>query len=227
MRVTRAAPCRPAAWNAGGEGRNKNNQKMEAQKLLHLFSLILAHPFVIAVVIAGLTYSLGPKLTIGWEVRRLAHQIKTDLAIELLSTIGEYTSSFVESSRKGVSKSADAKPKEDDFLFGKWFTDGYNIKAKLAVHFNNPLVEQNWQEIFNLGNNIIGLIKVEEENREVVARSIIKDYPFLQEEWEAMTQPKHSDQGMFLAKLNVLLLQKTQVLATQLLNEQLRIEKKS
>ena len=111
----------------------------------------LAHPFVIAVVIALLGNFLIPNFTRKWQDHQKALEIKTGL----VSDMGESISDAVMSGRfisAGLVSRSSSDPRADQRAFNDgyraWTTSNASIGAKIQAYFGNDLGSQ-WRSFAN------------------------------------------------------------------------------
>ncbi len=119
---------------------------------LREFSHGLAHPFVIAVVIAVLVNFLIPQFTRKWQDHQKALEIKTGL----VSDMGESTSNAVMNGRfiaAGLVSRSSSDPRADQRAFNDgyraWTTSNASIGAKIQAYFGNDLGSQ-WRSFSNV-----------------------------------------------------------------------------
>src|SRR4051812_25015773 len=112
----------------------------------------LAHPFVIAVVIAVLVNFLIPSFTRKWQDHQKALEIKTGL----VSDMGEAISNAVMSGRfisAGLVSRSSSDPRADQLAFNDgyraWTTSNASIGAKIQAYFGNDLGSQ-WRLFANV-----------------------------------------------------------------------------
>jgi hypothetical protein len=112
----------------------------------------LAHPFVIAVVIAVLVNFLIPSFTRRWQDHQKALEIKTGL----VSDMGESISDAVMSGRfisAGLVSRSSSDPRADQRAFNAgyraWTTSNASIGAKIQAYFGNDLGSQ-WRSFANV-----------------------------------------------------------------------------
>jgi hypothetical protein len=112
----------------------------------------LAHPFVIAVVIAVLVNLLIPSFTRKWQDHQKALEIKT----ELVSDMGESISDAVMSGRfisAGLVSRSSSDPRADQQAFNDgyraWTTNNASIGAKIQAYFGSDLGSQ-WRSFANV-----------------------------------------------------------------------------
>jgi len=112
----------------------------------------LAHPFVIAVVIALLGNFLIPNFTRKWQDHQKALEIKTGL----VSDMGESISDAVMSGRfisAGLVSRSSSDPRADQRAFNDgyraWTTSNASIGAKIQAYFGNDLGSQ-WRSFANV-----------------------------------------------------------------------------
>jgi hypothetical protein len=112
----------------------------------------LAHPFVIAVVIALLGNFLIPNFTRKWQDHQKALEIKTGL----VSDMGESISDAVMSGRfisAGLVSRSSSDPHADQRAFNDgyraWTTSNASIGAKIQAYFGNDLGSQ-WRSFANV-----------------------------------------------------------------------------
>jgi hypothetical protein len=112
----------------------------------------LAHPFVIAVVIALLGNFLIPNFTRKWQDHQKALEIKTGL----VSDMGESISDAVMSGRfisAGLVSRSSSDPRADQRAFNDgyraWTTSNASIGAKIQAYFGNDLGSQ-WRKFANV-----------------------------------------------------------------------------
>jgi hypothetical protein len=112
----------------------------------------LAHPFVIAVVIAVLVNFLIPSFTRKWQDHQKALEIKTGL----VSDMGEAISDAVMSGRfisAGLVSRSSSDPRADQRAFNDgyraWTTSNASIGAKIQAYFGNDLGSQ-WRSFANV-----------------------------------------------------------------------------
>ena len=112
----------------------------------------LAHPFVIAVVIAVLVNFLIPSFTRRWQDHEKALEIKTGL----VSDMGESISEAVMSGRfisAGLVSRSSSDPRADQRAFNDgyraWTTSNAAIGAKIQAYFGNDLGSQ-WRSFANV-----------------------------------------------------------------------------
>jgi hypothetical protein len=112
----------------------------------------LAHPFVIAVVIAVLVNFLIPSFTRKWQDHQKALEIKTGL----VSDMGESISNAVMSGRfiaAGLVSRSSSDPRADQRAFNDgyraWTTSNASIGAKIQAYFGNDLGSQ-WRSFANV-----------------------------------------------------------------------------
>src|SRR3954469_5537307 len=112
----------------------------------------LAHPFVIAVVIAVLVNFLIPSFTRKWQDHQKALEIKTGL----VSDMGESISDAVMSGRfisAGLVSRSSSDPRADQRAFNDgyraWTTSNASIGAKIQAYFGNDLGSQ-WRSFANV-----------------------------------------------------------------------------
>src|SRR5690242_11965363 len=112
----------------------------------------LAHPFVIAVVIAVLVNFLIPSFTRRWQDHQKALEIKTGL----VSDMGESISNAVMNGRfiaAGLVSRSSSDPRADQRAFNDgyraWTTSNASIGAKIEAYFGNDLGTQ-WRKFGNV-----------------------------------------------------------------------------
>ncbi len=112
----------------------------------------LAHPFVIAVVIAVLVNLLIPQFTRKWQDHQKALEIKTGL----VSDMGESISNTVMNGRfiaAGLVSRSSSDPRADQRAFNDgyraWSTSSASIAAKIEAYFGNELGTQ-WRKFANV-----------------------------------------------------------------------------
>jgi hypothetical protein len=119
---------------------------------LREFSHGLAHPLVIAVVIAVLVNWLIPQFTRKWQDHQKALEIKTGLVSEM----GEAISDAVMSGRfisAGLVSRSSSDPRADQRAFNDgyraWTTSSASIGAKIQAYFGKDLGSQ-WRSFSNV-----------------------------------------------------------------------------
>jgi len=112
----------------------------------------LAHPFVIAVVIALLVNFLIPSFTRKWQDHEKSLEIKTGV----VSDMGESISDAVMSGRfisAGLVSRSSSDPRADQRAFNDgyraWTTSNASIGAKIQAYFGNDLGSQ-WRSFANV-----------------------------------------------------------------------------
>jgi hypothetical protein len=112
----------------------------------------LAHPFVIAIVVAVLVNWLIPQFTRKWQDHQKALEIKTGL----VSDMGESISDAVMTGRfiaAGLVSRSSSDPRADQRAFNDgyraWTTSNASIGAKIQAYFGNDLGAQ-WRSFANV-----------------------------------------------------------------------------
>src|SRR3954471_21593566 len=140
----------------------------------------LAHPFVIAVVIAVLVNFLIPSFTRKWQDHQKALEIKTGL----VSDMGEAISDAVMSGRfisAGLVSRSSSDPRADQRAFNDgyraWTTSNASIGAKIQAYFGNDLGSQ-WRRFSNVVTDYFQLSATPGSGRAEQVREILT-YPEL------------------------------------------------